>query len=284
MRFSFVRTDKKRATHLTVKPAEWFLERIQTDTKAGDIANLREYIARNGDNGRYEQSTPVAMVHPSVELSKQANGRLEIVAFNSLVTLHVGGLMRREDIDAVKQSAQLLPMTFAAFEGSDGRSVEILVSIAREDGQQPATEPEMDQLCKMAYDLAIGVYGGVLPKTIERQVVTARSCFRMTLDAKPYYNPQPTPLKVPIIVASAAPSTPLDDGPLIDEQKSTDMLLYSDYELMYARAVEEAYEETADVIESQRYDAYVTELARRLCLMGFPEEEAFLHIRNHHVY
>ena len=45
MRISIVRTDKKNADHLSVKTIEWFLERIQTDTKAGDIGKLRAYIA-----------------------------------------------------------------------------------------------------------------------------------------------------------------------------------------------------------------------------------------------
>ncbi len=284
MKFSIVRTDKKHAVHLTLKTAEQFLERIQTDTKARDIGKLRNYIAAYGDDGTYEQSTAVAMIHPSVELTKQANGRLDIAAFNNLVTLHVGGLMRQDDIEAVKQAAKMLPMTFAAFTGADGRSVEILVSIVQQDGLQPATEPEMDRLCLSAYDTAVAVYSGVLPKPIERQAVNARSSFRMTLDPQPYYNPQPTPLKVAVSTATAPTASANDADTETDAQQKTDFLLYADYELMYRRAAEEAYEETADVIESQRYDAYVTELARRLCLMGVPEEEAFLHIRNHHVY
>ena len=289
MRFSIVRTDKKRAVHLTVKEVEWFLQRIQTDTKARDIGGLRDYIANFGDTGGYEQSTPVAMIHPSVELKKQSNSRLEIVAFNNLVTLHVPSLLRQEDIDAVKQSARMLPMTFASFTGADGRSLEILVSVALEGGVQPKTEQEMDQLCQRAYDLALGIYGSVLPKQIERQMVTARSSFRMPLDANPYYNPHPTPLTIQ--AHEAFSQTESNDSPQkavadeeIHEQREVDLQLYGDYELMYRRAAEEAYDETIDVIDSQRYDAYVAELARRLCLMGVPEEEAFLHIRNHHVY
>lgn len=289
MKFSIVRTDKKRMVHLTVKEVDWFLERIQTDTKARDIGGLRDYIASYGDTGGYEQSTPIAMIHPSVELKKQDNGLLKIVAFNSLVTLHVAGLFRLEDIEAVKQASRMLPMTFASFIGADGRSVEILVSMALEGGLQPRTEQEMDLLCQKAYELALGIYGSVLPKTIERQTVTARSCFRMPLDAKPYYNPQPTPLTIQandVFGQGRSPhsqSEPVNDTDA-HEQREVDLRLYSDYEQMYRRAAEEAYDETIDVIEGQRYDAYITELARRLCLMGMPEEEAFLHIRNHHVY
>ena len=105
MRFSIVRTDKKKVQHLTVKSAEWFLERIQTDTKAGDIAGLREYFARNGATEGYELRTPVARIYPSVELAKSENGNLEIVAMNGLVVLHVGSLMRKDDVEAVKETS-----------------------------------------------------------------------------------------------------------------------------------------------------------------------------------
>lgn len=280
MKFSIVRTDKKKVLHLTVKTAEWFLERIQTDTKAGDIGLLRTHIARYGDTGGYERTTPVARIHPSVEMAKTENGNLEIVAFNGLVALHVANLLTPEERKAVKEASKMLPMTFAAFEGADGRSVEILVAIAQKGDVCPKGEPEMDALCRAAYDVAYGVYSGVMPKPIERQTVTARSSFRMTLDAKPYYHPQPTPLTVDLGMTSKEDAPSSD----VEELREVDMALYADYELMYQRASEEAYEETEGVVENQWYGAYITELSRRLCLMGVPEEEAFLHIRNHHVY
>ena len=76
MKFSIVRIDKKRVLHLSVKTAEWFFERIKTDTKGEDIGGLRRSIAMFGDGTGYEQRTPVARIYPSVELSKLENGRL----------------------------------------------------------------------------------------------------------------------------------------------------------------------------------------------------------------
>lgn len=281
MRFTIVRTDKKKVMHLTVKTAEWFLERIQTDTKAGDIGGLREYFARYGDTEGYEQRVPVARIYPSVEMVKSENGNLEIVAFNGLIALHVGGLMRREDVEAVKDASKILPTTYAAFMGADGRSVEILVSVARKDSAaMPQTEPEMDAFCQKAYDVAMGAYSGVLPKAAERQSVSARSCFMMTLDAHPYYNELVTPLQVSLGVGQQQGKSSTQ----VTEQREVDLQLYADYELMYRRASEEAFDETVDVIESQRHEAYITELSRRMCEMGVPEEETFLHVRNHHVF
>ena len=280
MKFSIVRIDSTKTLHLSVKTAEWFLERIQIDTKAGDISRFRDHILRFGSAETYDKSNQIARIYPSVEMLKAKNGNLEIVAFNGLINLHVGSLMTPEEREAVKEASKMLPMTFAAFEGVDGRSVDILVAIAQKGETQPQTESEMDSLCKAAYDVAYGVYSAALPKVVERQAVTARYSFWMTLDAKPYYNPQPTPLQVGSVV-KVGQAAQLSQS---EEQREVDMELYADYELMYSRAAEQALEETQGVIESQWYGAYITELARLLCKMGMPEEEAFLHIRNHHIY
>lgn len=286
MKITIVRTDKKKVQHLTAKPVEWFLERIKTDTKAGDIGKLREYIARFGDNGNYEQNTPVAMIYPSVEMAKSENGNLEIVNFNSLIWFHIGGLMTQQEIKDVKEASKILPTTFAAFTGSDGKSVEVLVSVAQKDTEsKPQTELEMDAFCNAAYEVAFGAYNGVLPRPIERQSAKARSCFRMTLDAEPYYNPQVTPMMVQRTTSTViSPRKSFDIEDEVSEIREVNIRLYQDYELLYRRAAEEALIETEDIVESKRYDAYITELAYKLCEMDVPEEEAFLHIGNHHKF
>ena len=228
MKLSIVRTDKKHVSHLTVKSFEWFLERIKTDTKAENIGKFRQYVARFGDNGIYEDNVPIAMIYPLVEMLKAENGNFEITAFNNLAWLHVGGLMKAEEIKAVKEASMILPTTFAAFMGADGKSVEILVSVAQKDAANaPQTEADMDAFCKAAYEVAFGAYSGVLPKPIERQGVTARSCFRMPLDESPCYNPQVTPMMVQM---------QRDDSSIAEnpesEQRTSDYRLYEDYEML----------------------------------------------------
>lgn len=127
MKLSIVREDKKtHEQHLSVKPAEWFFERIKIDTKARNIGKLREHIMLYGDTGNYEQNSTIATIYPSVEMTKTENGNLEIVAFNGLVWLHVAELMKPSDIEAVKNASKIMPTTFSAFKGADGKSVETL--------------------------------------------------------------------------------------------------------------------------------------------------------------
>lgn len=277
MKFSIVSTDRQQIPHLTVKPAEWFFERILTDTKAGVVQKLRQYILDFGDTGGFEQMTPVPRVYPLVELVKTQNDNLEVVGFNSMVVLHVGDLLRLGDVEAVKEAAKMLPMTYAALMGADGRSVEILVAVGSAD-MKPATEQEMDRFCKIAYEAAYSVYSGIVVKPIERQAMVARYSFRMTQDAQPYFNPAATPLMI-----SNSRLYPAEEGTKQKaEQRETDMNLYAVYEQMYKRAAEEALDATEETDIRLRYEDYLTELARRLCQMGLPEEEAFLHMRSHH--
>ena len=280
MKFSIVRIDKQKTIHLTVKSAEWFFERIKTDTKAKDIGRLRKHIAEFGNQAKYNHSDEIALVFPSVEMKKSANGNLDIVSFNGLITLHIPQLLKREDVEAVKNASKMMPMTYAAFTGSDGRSVEILVSVKSIDGLVLQKEKDIDEFCNVAYETAFGAYSGILPKAIERQNVTAKYTFKMTLDEHPYVNPAHSSLSIGYFqkADNSSSSTP------VNEQRDTDMNLYADYERMYERAVEKAYERTANLIEEEQYEAYLTQLSQELCKMGMPEEEAFLHIRNHHVY
>lgn len=282
MRFSIVSKGKKGVVHLSLRTAERFMTRIKTDTKAGDITRLRQYMAVHGDDGRYADDNGIATIYPSVEMRKGENGNLEVTSFNYVVTLHVGGLMDGNAIASVKDAVHMLPMTFAAFTGADGKSVEVLVAVAMEDTDvRLQTEQEMDRFYMQAYDKAFGIYGSVLPKTLERRPASVRNGFRMTLDAEPYYNPKATPLTVRLAMRSQeADIKGAVEG--IHKQMHIDMNLYAYYEQVYEAASAEAYEDTIDVLESQRNEAYITELAVRLCQRDVPEEEAFLHLRNHH--
>lgn len=281
MRFTLLRTDKTNVVHLTTKTAEAFIERIKTDTKGEDIGRLRDYIASFGDNGAYENHKPVATVLPQVELKKEPNGCLTTVAFNGIAWLHAANLLRKDDILAVKNASKVMPMTMAAFVGADGCSVELLVKVCKEDGDLPQNDQDIDDFCRAAYDVAFNAYQAILPKPLERHAVSARSSFRMTLDAEPYFNPKATPMMISMMQKS---EMHVQNENTIQEQDRIDMNLYADYEQIYKRAVVEAKEVTKNVAGNQHFEAYLTVLAHRLCEAGLPEEEALLHIRNHHIY
>ena len=62
-------------------------------------------------------------------------------------------------------------MTFAAFEGADGRSLIVLVSICNEEGKIPTKEADADLLYQSAYEQVKTLYqsqvqAAIKPKTI----------------------------------------------------------------------------------------------------------------------
>lgn len=80
-------------------------------------------------------------VYPAAEFNKDESGNLVFQKSNGLVMLHFINLMSEQEKDAVKKTVSLLPMTFAAFEGADGRSLIVLVSICNEEGKSRQKKP-----------------------------------------------------------------------------------------------------------------------------------------------
>ena len=93
-----------------------------------------------GDYQYYKGIREWQHVYPAAEFSKDESGNLVFQKSNGLVILHFTNLMTNQEKDAAKTAASLLPMTFAAFEGADGRSLIVLVSICNEEGKIPTKE------------------------------------------------------------------------------------------------------------------------------------------------
>ena len=288
MKISLVLRNKKNALKLSSKTLEAFIERILHDTKDGAVARRRQYISMADSIDSYDSQNPSHLIYPSVELEKDDNDNLRMRRFNGVVALTVDGLLRQADIKAVKQAAQILHYTLAAFTGPTGREVIILVRIEgsknsrieelKNSRVEELTEEEADMLCQQGYRLASAIYQGILPKPIRQETATTRSCFRMPLDAEPYYFPKAVALKVSPQQAIPQAAVPHDELPASDGD------LYRHYEQLYRRATDIANDETKDIDEEQRQRAYITALAHQLCKMGVPEEEAALHIRHHHQF
>ncbi len=196
MKLTFVLRNKKNALKLSTKTIESFMERIKTDTKDGAVARRRQQLAFDDYIDSYDRQYPSHLIYPSAEFEKDANDNLRLKAFNGVVALTIDNLPTPADLEAVKQAAQILHYTLAAFVGPSGHEVIILVKIAKADGSIPVDEEDATNLCHQGYQLATTVYQGLLSKPIRQEVVTVRSTFRMPLDAAPYYNPKALALPI----------------------------------------------------------------------------------------
>lgn len=196
MKLTFVLRNKKNALKLSTKTIESFMERIKTDTKDGAVARRRQQLANDNYIDSYDRQYPSHLIYPSAEFEKDANDNLRLKAFNGVVALTIDNLSTHDDIEAIKQAAQILHYTLAAFVGPSSHEVIILVKIAKADGSNPIDEEDATDLCHQGYQLATTVYQGLLSKPIRQEVVTVRSTFRMPLDGAPYYNPKALALPI----------------------------------------------------------------------------------------
>jgi hypothetical protein len=196
MKLTFVLRDKNNALKLSSKTIDNFMERIKQDTKDGAVARRRQELALAGDTDSYDSLHPSHLIYPSAEFERDANDNLRMRRFNGVVALTIDNLENSSEINAIKQAAQILHYTLAAFVGSTGREVVILVRIARADGGEIVDEEEADNICRQGHQLASTIYQGLLCRAIRQEAYSVRSSFRMPLDAQPYYNPKAVALPV----------------------------------------------------------------------------------------
>lgn len=71
---------------------------------------------------------------PSLNIVRDKQGNETVRAFNGIVTLSVDHIDEETDLEAVKRVAAMMPMTLAAFIGSTGTTVKIMVRVEPKDG------------------------------------------------------------------------------------------------------------------------------------------------------
>jgi hypothetical protein len=227
MKITLVLRDKKNALRLSNKTIESFIERIKTDTKDGTVARRRRQFCMTDNLESYDRQNPSHLIYPSAEFVKDGNENLCMKSFNGVVALTVDGLGSPAETDAVKQAAQILHYTLAAFVGPTGSEVIILVRVAAPDSES-LTEEEADAYCRAGYHLASALYQAILPKPITKETASVRSSFHMSLDAHPYYNAKAIALPVsekPLPVMEPQPQVVIETPPDNEEATGADISL-----------------------------------------------------------
>ena len=278
MKVTLIRTDKKNVQHVSTRTIETLMERMKTDIGKEAIATFRRQLPMIANLGwEYRDMHLIPRVCATSELTKKTNKDLEFGQWNGLILLTLGKYEDAGQIEQTKALAMGMPSTLAAFTGSSGKTVKLLVRMAPKDQPMPESEAEADKLAKAGYHYAVKIYGGLFEGQIIQQEASARMTFRMTMDQNPLVNLKATALQVSTLekLPTAKPQLP--------EQLQTDHDKYNDYEYLYRSASVQVMEEMGARFDGDqhRHEAYLTALARRLRQFGFPEEEAVLHMRSH---
>ena len=278
MKATLIRTDKKNIQHVSTRTIEKLMESMKTDVGKEAISTFRRQLPMIANLGwEYKDMHLLPKVCATSELAKSTNGDLEFRKWNELILLTLGGFEDDNQIDQAKALAMGMPSTLAAFAGSSGKTVKLLVRIAPKNQPVPESEAEADKLCETGYQYAVKVYGGLFAGRIIHQKASAKMMFRMTMDKNPLLNLKATALQVSTLeeLPTAKPQQP--------EQRQPDYDKYNDYEYLYRSAAAQVLEDMGSRFDGDKHrdEAYLTALTRRLRQLGFPEEEAILHMRSH---
>ena len=253
MKFTFIRTDQSNLQHMRIMSLQRFIERIRHDTKEQSVQELRRFIRYNADQPYYQfhDMHKLPRIYPAVEMGRGDGDSYTLKNFNGIILLSINKLKTDNQIREIKLLAQSMPMTLAAFEGSSGKSVKILVCASRYNGEVPQTEDEASDFYRRAYSMATNIYNGILPHPVTERdtsgsVIPAETTatdafsFRMTFDPEPFFNEKAIGMKVPereMPVTTAAGSTtisaPESNERVSKETRNLVAFMNQHYELRY---------------------------------------------------
>lgn len=207
-----IKEDGRGGTAVTTSSLDKLIDRMTKDDSRNTVGAFRDfvYMAQNHYGRGRRWTGDYYLMHqmpsflPSLDISKDKQGNETMRAFNGIVTLSVDHIDEETDLEAVKRVAAMMPMTLAAFIGSTGTTVKILVKVEPKDGHAITTEEDAEQFCAMSYDIVVKMYDAVINHNVQ-MAASARegNClyagFRLPLDPKPYYNPKSSAMRIETI-------------------------------------------------------------------------------------
>ena len=211
MKVTIVHTNNKKQLLVSNKTMEKLLERIAKDDSRLTVTQFREYVPYTESGYEHYKDMPTwKHIYPAAEFAKDENNNLKMKACNGILLLKFGNITDVDGVEGVKRSVAMLPSTFAALEGADGKSVIVLVKFSNEDDSLPAEEAEAERLYRIAYQQILPVYQAIAKASIltdgPKPSIEAGSnlsfepsmhnSFMMTLDAKPYFNNKAMAMKI----------------------------------------------------------------------------------------
>lgn len=207
-----IKYDRRGKTTLTASSLDKFMERMTKDDSKNTVLVFRNFVSMTQNHygrgrrwtGDYYLMHQMPSFLPSLDITKDKQGNETMRAFNGIVTLNVDHIDEETDLEAVKRVAAMMPMTLAAFIGSTGTTVKILVKVEPKDGHAITTEEEAEEFCGLSYDIVVKMYDAVINHNVQ-MAASARegNClyagFRLPLDPKPYYNPKASAMRIETI-------------------------------------------------------------------------------------
>lgn len=162
MKVTIVHTNNKKQLLVSTKTMEKLLQRIAKDDSRLTVTHFREYVTYMESGYEYYKDMPTWMhIYPAAEFAKDENNNLKMKTCNGILMLKFGNITDVDGVEGVKRSVSMLPSTFAALEGADGKSVIVLVKFSNEDDLLPVEEADAERLYRIAYLQILPVYQAI---------------------------------------------------------------------------------------------------------------------------
>ena len=113
MKVTLIKTTKKNKQMAKLMTLDETIKAISEGKYAAEVSQLYEFMYTAGSYSRYTHMHRLPVVYPSAEMKVDEDGNNIMEHFNGLLTLTVGKLHEREEADAVKRVAAILPSTVA---------------------------------------------------------------------------------------------------------------------------------------------------------------------------
>ena len=251
------------------------LSDVMTAIRSGEQARVvnehRGILSSSMPGDRNIHATDIPVLLFAARFRKKES-RIEYQAYNGLVLMDVGNLADREEAVAVKRLASLAPQTMAAFVGSSGKSVKILVPFVLPDGSLPEKRELAELFHAVAYRRAVAFYQAHLQRHIEmgEEASLERGC-RHSFDPGLYYNPSATPLIQEQPMQMPAEPTYREEDPLLRMMPGYDRSRI--VSRFYNACMLDALEKTGGLDEGKEVRPFLTRLAENCFRSGIPEED-----------
>ena len=216
-RLTMVRIDKKQQRRVSPITLRKLMDKLKTNVDNNEIEALR-YKVRNNDRYALDKHELLHRVYASAWLKKADNGALVVADYTDMLLLSAGPIIEVEHLEHMKQVARIVPSTMAAFIGSSGRTLKIIVQVTLPETSRRGNEAEMEQFFRKAYSAASAIYSSLLkvpvvPSGINDGSSPVMASCRVSADESPLVIEKPTPLNVDgVELAPMSPAVTVQPG------------------------------------------------------------------------
>lgn len=134
-------------------------------------------------------------VCPGIATQRLRDGSLQRT-YNGTVVLDVADIASERDAEEVKERAAAWPTTVAAFTGSSGLTVKVLVRGTFADDSLPTDDAAVRSFHTRLYEEAARVYTSLLQRQLRPRNAAPTDCVRWSYDPAPYFNGAATPVRL----------------------------------------------------------------------------------------